>query len=362
MPFDHLMTERQIVSAGAPSSSGQDDPRRILVTGTAGFIGFHLAQRLLAEGFIVHGYDGMTAYYDVSLKRRRHQMLLQHVNFSATEAMLEDDGALIKTAETFRPEIIVHLAAQAGVRYSLENPRAYIDSNIVGTFNVMEIARTLAISHLLMASTSSVYGANEDMPFRESEQAEHQLTIYAATKKANENMAHSYAHLWNIPTTMFRFFTVYGPWGRPDLALFKFVDAILDERPIDIYNHGQMYRDFTHISDLVHAIRLLVDVPPVRPAARENIAQGDTLSPVAPYRVVNIGNSEKVRLLDFVDAIEVCLGKKAVRNYLPMQAGDVPATWADASLLERLTGYRPRTDIHDGIAEFVGWFRDYYQK
>ena len=252
--------------------------------------------------------------------------------------------------------------AQAGVRYSLENPRAYLDSNVIGTFNVMEAARRLKVDHLLMASTSSVYGANEEMPFAETEKADTQLTIYAATKKATESMGHAYAHLWNLPTTMFRFFTVYGPWGRPDLALYKFVDAILDDRPIDIYNHGNMYRDFTYVDDLVRAIRLLIDAVPVRPALAGEIAPGDNLSPVAPYRVVNIGNSDKVKLLDFIDAIETCLGQKAKRNYMPMQMGDVPATWANADLLQTLTGYRPQTDFRDGISRFVEWYREYSGK
>ena len=332
------------------------------MTGTAGFIGFHLARLLLSEGFVVHGYDGMTDYYDVRLKRRRHQLLLQNRNFHATEALLEDGDRLAETANAFAPEIIVHLAAQAGVRYSVENPRAYVESNVLGTLNVMEAARFLKVEHLLMASTSSIYGANEDMPFCELDKADTQLSIYAATKKANESMAHSYAHLWDLPTTMFRFFTVYGPWGRPDLALFKFVDAILDGRPIDIYNNGEMYRDFTYVGDLVRAIRLLIDTPPVRPASKEVIEQGDSLSHAGPYRVINIGNSEKVNLMDFVTAIEDELQTKAIRNYMPMQKGDVHATWADASLLHRLTGYRPHTDIRDGISEFVTWFRDYYQK
>lgn len=335
--------------------------RKILITGTAGFIGFHLAQLLLAEGFCVHGYDGMTDYYDVTLKQKRHAMLFQTPNFSATEALLEDQVTLDAVFDEFRPDVIVHLAAQAGVRYSLENPRAYLDANVIGTFNVMEAARRLAVDHLLMASTSSVYGANDEMPFIETEKADTQLTIYAATKKATESMAHAYAHLWTLPTTMFRFFTVYGPWGRPDLALYKFVDAILDDRPIDIYNHGEMYRDFTYVDDLVRAIRLLIDAAPVRPADGV-VPEGDSLSPVAPYRVVNIGNSDKVRLLDFVDAIENCLGKKAVRNYMAMQKGDVPATWANAELLQSLTGYRPQTDFRDGIAKFVTWFREYYGK
>jgi len=336
--------------------------RRVFLTGTAGFIGFHLANLLLAEGFRVHGYDGMTDYYDVTLKQCRHQMLMQIPGFSATEGMLEDQRLLGEVVDDFRPEVIVHLAAQAGVRYSLENPRAYLDSNVIGTFNVMEAARRNAVRHLLMASTSSVYGANEEMPFSENEKADTQLTIYAATKKANESMAHAYAHLWNLPTTMFRFFTVYGTWGRPDLALYKFVDAILDDRPIDIYNHGDMYRDFTYVEDLVRAIRLLIDAAPVRPTMRADIAEGDSLSPVAPYRIINIGNSDKVRLLDFIEAIEDELGQKAVRNYMPMQIGDVPATWADAALLQRLTGYRPKTGFREGIAQFVTWFRDYYGK
>lgn len=344
------------------SEANAQSPRRVLITGTAGFIGFHLAQLLLAEGFQVHGYDGITDYYDVNLKRRRHQMLLQQPGFQATEGMLEDEEKFWGVAEYFRPEVIVHLAAQAGVRYSLENPRAYIESNVIGTFNVMEAARKLGVKHLLMASTSSVYGANKEMPFTEVEKADTQLTIYAATKKANESMGHSYAHLWDLPTTMFRFFTVYGPWGRPDMAIFSFVDAILDGRPIDIYNHGEMYRDFTYVADLVRAIRLLIDTPPLRPASEDEIEGGDSLSPVAPFRILNIGNSDKVRLLDFIDAIEEELGTKAVRNYMPMQKGDVPATWADASLLNRLTGYQPQTDFRDGIAQFVAWFRDYHQK
>ncbi|CAN1529089.1 WcaG Nucleoside-diphosphate-sugar epimerases [Paracoccaceae bacterium] len=335
--------------------------RKVLITGTAGFIGFHLASLLLDEGFVVHGYDGMTDYYDVRLKQRRHAMLLQKPGFSTTEAMLEDQASFDRVADEFQPEVIVHLAAQAGVRYSLENPRAYLDANVIGTFNVMEAARRLGVQHLLMASTSSVYGANTEMPFTETEKADTQLTIYAATKKATESMGHAYAHLWNLPTTMFRFFTVYGPWGRPDLALYKFVDAILEDRPIDIYNHGDMYRDFTYVDDLVRAIRLLIDAVPVRPADGI-VRDGDSLSPVAPYRVVNIGNSEKVRLLDFVDAIEDCLGRKATRNYMGMQMGDVPATWANAELLQHLTGYRPQTDFRDGIARFVAWFREYYGK
>ena len=332
--------------------------KRVLVTGTAGFIGFYLARLLLEDGFVVHGYDAITDYYDVTLKERRNQMLLQSAGYSFTHATLEEDGTFEGVAATFAPDIIVHLAGQAGVRYSLENPRAYLDSNLVGTFNVMEAARQLEVEHLLMASTSSVYGANEEMPFCETDKADTQLTFYAATKKANESMAHSYAHLWNIPTTMFRFFTVYGPWGRPDMALFKFTKGIFDGTPIDIYNHGDMYRDFTYVEDLVRGIRLLMDAMPGGP---ETAVEGDTLSPAAPYRVVNIGNSDKVRLLDFIEAIEAETGIAAKRNYMEMQKGDVFATWADASLLRNLTGYTPKTDVRDGVAKFVAWYRDYYR-
>lgn len=336
--------------------------RKIFVTGSAGFIGYHLSKLLLDEGFRVVGYDGMTDYYDVRIKERRHQMLLQNENFSCTIGMLEDFDTLKALCDAENPDVIVHLAAQAGVRYSLERPRSYIDANIVGTFNVMECARELGVSHLLMASTSSVYGANKEMPFIETEKADTPLTIYAATKKANEAMGHSYAHLWDLPTTMFRFFTVYGPWGRPDMALFKFTKGIIEETPIDIYNNGEMSRDFTYVEDLVRGIRLLIDAVPERPENPADILSGDSLSPVAPFRIVNIGNSDKVRLLDYIEAIEDALGKKAIRNYMPMQPGDVPATWANADLLNALTGYKPQTGFRDGVAHFVKWYRDYYEK
>ncbi|WP_111735713.1 NAD-dependent epimerase/dehydratase family protein [Roseovarius amoyensis] len=331
---------------------------RIFVTGTAGFIGFHLARLLLAEGHAVAGYDGMTDYYDVRLKERRHAMLRQNAGFSATEAMLEDATALNAAVAAFAPDVIVHLAAQAGVRYSLENPRAYIDANIVGTLNVMEAAREAGVKHLLMASTSSVYGANEEMPFDERQKADTQLTIYAATKKANEAMGHAWAHIHALPVTMFRFFTVYGPWGRPDMALFKFTKGILEDTPIDIYNNGEMWRDFTYVGDLVRGIRLLIDAVPGGP---ETAVEDDSLSPAAPFRVVNIGNSDKVQLMDFIEAIETEIGRPAIRNMMPMQLGDVPATWADAALLQRLTGYRPQTPFGEGVARFVRWYRDYYR-
>jgi UDP-glucuronate 4-epimerase len=331
--------------------------RRVLITGTAGFIGYHLARLLLAEGWAVHGYDGMTDYYDVALKRRRHAMLRQNPHFAATEAMLEDQAALAAAFEAAAPEVVVHLAAQAGVRYSLEAPRAYVDSNVTGSFNVLEEARRAGVRHLLLASTSSVYGANPVMPFAEAHKADTPLTIYAATKKAMEAMAHANAHLWGVPTTAFRFFTVYGPWGRPDLALYKFVDAILNDRPIEVYNHGEMWRDFTYIDDLCRAIRLLVDAVPV---AGEAVSEADTISPVAPFRVVNIGGGRPVKLTDFVDAIEAALGRPAHRVHLPMQPGDVPATHADTALLEALTGFRPETTVAEGVSRFVAWYRDYH--
>jgi len=335
--------------------------RRALITGSAGFIGYHLANRLLAAGWRVHGIDGMTPYYDIALKQRRHELLHEKPHFSSDTFMLEEADRVAKATRDFAPNVIVHLAAQAGVRYSLENPRAYIESNVVGSFNVMEAARETKVDHLLMASTSSVYGANTEMPYAETHKADLPMTIYAATKKASEAMGHSYAHLYDLPVTMFRFFTVYGPWGRPDMALFKFVAAILEGRPIDIYNHGEMRRDFTYINDLVEGIARLINTPPVRPANAEAIPKGDSLSPVAPYRVVNIGNGAPVRLLDFVEAIEETLGRKAKRNMMDMQPGDVPATWADSTLLHDLTGFAPGTDLAKGVSAFVDWYRAYYE-
>ena len=332
---------------------------KILITGTSGFIGFHIANLLLKHGHQVHGYDGITNYYDVNLKLARQDLLLKNKDFSITNRVLEDFTKLSDVANKFKPEVIIHLAAQAGVRYSLENPRAYIDSNIIGTFNVMEVSRKLNVKHLLMASTSSVYGANLEMPFVETEKADTQLTIYAATKKANESMAHSYSYLWKLPITMFRFFTVYGPWGRPDMAVFKFVSSILKDKPIDIYNNGDMYRDFTYIDDLVEGIRLLINKVPTVKTNTEKL-KNDGTSLVAPFRIVNIGNSNKVRLIDFIEAIEDIMGKKAIRNYMSMQKGDVPATWADTSLLESLTGFKPQTNYKDGIRNFIKWYRNYY--
>ncbi|PZF75536.1 UDP-glucuronate 5-epimerase [Aestuariivirga litoralis] len=333
--------------------------RRVLITGTAGFIGYHLAELLLAEGWLVHGVDAFTDYYDVTLKHARQARLQRSNAFSATLARLEDLDALSRAAEDFRPEVIVHLAAQAGVRYSLENPRSYVDTNVTGTFNVIEVARQLGVKHVVFASTSSVYGGNSKMPFEETDKADQPLTIYAATKKAGEALAHSYAHLWGVPMTGLRFFTVYGPWGRPDMALFKFTRAILDGEPIDIYNGGEMYRDFTYIDDLVRAIALLIDAVPVN---GEPVGAHDSLSGVAPFRVVNIGNNDKVKLLDFIDALEQALGIPAHRNYMEMQKGDVAATWADSRLLKSLTGFSPATDYRTGVRRFVEWYRGHYQR
>ncbi|MBT9244440.1 NAD-dependent epimerase/dehydratase family protein [Gemmobacter fulvus] len=330
--------------------------RKAFVTGSAGFIGFHLCQRLLAEGWQVLGLDGMSDYYDVTLKQRRHQMLLQSQAFRAVEGLLETPGLVRGLVEEFRPDVIVHLAAQAGVRYSIDAPRSYVDANLIGTFEVLEAARAVPPAHMLLASTSSVFGANAQMPYAEVHQADHQMSFYAATKKATEAMAHSYAHLYTLPTTMFRFFTVYGPWGRPDMALFKFVKAILEGTPIDVYNHGDMRRDFTYVDDLVTGILRLIDAVP-----EERVGDFDSLSPVAPWRVVNIGNGAPVPLLAFIAAIEAALGRIAEKNMLPMQPGDVPATWADATLIEALIGPLPRTEIGAGVQRFVDWYRDYYQ-
>jgi UDP-glucuronate 4-epimerase len=327
---------------------------RFFVTGTAGFIGFHLAQRLLELGHPVVGYDAMTSYYDVRLKEARHAVLKRFEPFHAHIAPLEDMKSLTRAVEAAEPDVIVHLAAQAGVRYSIEDPRAYVDSNIVGAFNILELARMTKPRHLLMASTSSVYGANAHVPFVESERADHPLSLYAASKKANEAMAHSYAHLWSIPTTLFRFFTIYGPWGRPDMAPHKFIDAIEKGRPIDVYNHGDMERDFTYVADLVEAIVRLVDCVP------RIDAEDPSVSPAAPWRVVNIGRGEPINLMEFIAAIERATGKTAIRNYLDMQPGDMRRTFADSALLERLTGFRPQTSIDDGVAALVEWHRSYY--
>lgn len=333
---------------------------RYLITGTAGFIGFHLARRLLDEGHFVVGFDGMTPYYDVRLKEKRTAILARSNGFKAVTGMLEDKAALDHAAELAEPDVIVHLAAQAGVRYSLENPRSYVDSNLVGSFNILELARNLQPKHLLLASTSSVYGANEKIPFAESDKADEQMTIYAATKKSMELMAHSYAHLFHVPTTAFRFFTVYGPWGRPDMALFKFVDAIKNDRPIEIYGEGKMSRDFTYIDDLVEGIVRLIGVVPSEENRVVSETVIDTLSKNAPFRIVNIGGGQPVGLMSFVETIETMLGKKAIRKMLPMQPGDVHNTYAVPDLLIALTGFKPQIEVEEGVRRFVEWYQENY--
>ena len=332
---------------------------KVLITGTAGFIGFHIAKLLSDEGFEVHGYDGLTDYYDINLKNARQNILLQNPNFSSTLGMLQDIEKLDTLANSFQPDVIIHLAAQAGVRYSLDHPKTYIDSNILGTFNIIEIAKKLKLKHLLIASTSSVYGSNFKAPFNELDKTDTQLSIYAATKKANESMAHSYSHLWKIPTTICRFFTVYGPWGRPDMALFKFVSAILKDEPIDIYNNGEMYRDFTYIDDVVHSIRLLIDNPPVFPLSKKK-SKKESFQNLVPFRVVNIGNSETIKLTDFIEVIEEVLCKKATYNNMSMQTGEVKFTLADTTILKNLINYKPQTNYKDGISLFIKWYREYY--
>ena len=334
--------------------------QKIFITGTAGFIGFHLAQNLLDRGHDVIGFDGITDYYDVSLKQRRHQILKESPRFTAIEGRLEDFDLLEQVFNQHKPDVIVHLAAQAGVRYSIDHPRSYVDSNLIGSFNIMEMAKKFQVAHLLMASTSSVYGANTDMPFDENQPTKHQMSFYAATKKANEAMAHSYAHIHGIPTTMFRFFTVYGPWGRPDMALFKFTRAMLAGEPIDVYNHGKMQRDFTFVTDLVEGIARLINAVPPSPEARQEPIEGDSLSPVAPWRAVNIGNGDTVELMDYIKALEAALGIEAKKNMMEIQQGDVPATLASNDLLKALTGFTPSTPVQDGVAAFVAWYKSHY--
>ena len=331
---------------------------KILVTGSAGFIGYHLCDLLLKRGHEVFGVDAYTPYYDVALKQNRHARLIGLNGFESEKLQLEDQEALSRVFNFFKPNVVIHLAAQAGVRYSIENPEAYVLSNLVGTSNLLEQVKAREIQHFMFASTSSVYGGLDKMPFCELDPTDNPMSFYAATKKAGEVLSHSYAHLFDIPTTCFRFFTVYGPWGRPDMALFKFTQAILDSKPIDVFNHGEMYRDFTYVEDLVHAILRLMRLPPA--LGGEEIA-GDSISNNAPWRVVNIGNSKSESLLDFIEALELELGVKAKKNFLPLQAGDVPKTWADCSLLAELTGSRPSTSIEMGIRNFVRWYRQYYE-
>lgn len=332
---------------------------RFLITGTAGFIGYHLARRLLEDGHTVVGFDGVTDYYDVTLKQARLADLSKHSGFRFVKGLLEDLDALRRAAAIAQPEVIVHLAAQAGVRYSIDAPRTYIDSNLLGSWSVLELAREIQPQHLLLASTSSVYGANDDMPFNEHASTDTPLSLYAATKKSMEAMAHSYSHLFGVPTTTFRFFTVYGPWGRPDMALFKFVEAILRDEPIDVYGEGRMQRDFTYVADLVESI---VRLAAVIPNEANRVAGIDTLSSVAPSRIVNIAGGRPTPLMDYISTIEEEIGRKARLHLMGMQAGDIPATFANPALLKALTGYTPATRVRDGVRAFVEWYRAYYGK
>ena len=333
--------------------------KKILITGSSGFIGFHLAKKLLEKGNKVHGYDSMNSYYDVKLKQNRYKILKKNKNFSFTKNKLENQKILEGVFKKFKPSIVIHLAAQAGVRYSIKKPRVYLESNVSGTYNIIEVSKKLNVKHLIMASSSSVYGANKKFPFKEIDKTETQLSIYAATKKSNESMAHSYSNIWKIPITMLRFFTVYGPWGRPDMALFKFTKGILANKKIDIYNNGKMYRDFTYIDDIVNGIQLLINKAPNINQYRKY--KDDSLSPVAPFRILNIGNTKKVYLLDFIKEIEKEIGKKAIRNYMPLQKGDVRTTLSDSSLLKKITGYNPKTNYKTGIKKFVNWYLNYYK-
>jgi len=333
--------------------------RKILVTGAAGFIGFHLTQRLLAAGDSVCGFDNLNTYYDVRLKESRLEIISRHGNFRFVRGDLSDRGAVEKLFSENRFDVVVNLAAQAGVRYSLTNPYAYIESNIVGFTNILEGCRHHGVKHLLYASSSSVYGANTTMPFSVHDNVDHPLSLYAATKKANELMAHTYASLYKLPCTGLRFFTVYGPWGRPDMALFLFTRAILENRPIDVFNNGNMMRDFTYIDDIVEGLVRVMDKTPEPNPAWSGRAP-DPSSSFAPYRLYNIGNNSPVRLLDFIRTLEEALGKTAVKNFLPMQPGDVPETRANVDDLMRDVGFSPATPISAGISHFVAWYRGYY--
>lgn len=331
-----------------------------LVTGTAGFIGFHLARRLLAEGRQVVGLDSVNDYYDVSLKEARLAKLAQEFQgFTSHRLALEDRAGLDKLFDETRPSVVINLAAQAGVRYSLENPRAYIDSNISGFANVLECCRAHAVAHLVYASSSSVYGLNTKVPFSVGDTVDHPVSLYAATKKSNELMAHTYSHLFRIPTTGLRFFTVYGPWGRPDMALFLFTRAILAGEPIKVFNHGRMQRDFTYIDDIVEGVMRITDRPPEPDPAWSGDAPNPATSS-APYRVQNIGNNQPVQLLRLIEVLEEALGRKAEKIMLPIQPGDVPATFADIEPLAEDTGFRPQVGIEEGVQRFVEWYREFY--
>lgn len=334
--------------------------KKILVTGAAGFIGFHLSKRLLKEGYEVIGIDNINNYYDVNLKYSRLDLLKTEQNFSFEKVSLEDKDRVESVFSNFKPNIVINLAAQAGVRYSLENPHAYIEANIVGFTNILEGCRHHKVEQLIYASSSSVYGANTSLPFSVHDNVDHPMSLYAATKKANELMAHTYSQLYNIPTTGLRFFTVYGPWGRPDMALFLFTKAILEGEPIKVFNNGNMMRDFTYVDDIVESIYRLT-FKPAEPNQEWTGSNPDPGTSYAPYKVYNIGNNNPVKLMDFIEAIEEKLGIEAKKNFLPLQAGDVPQTYADVEDLFRDVDFRPQTSIKDGISNFINWYLDYYK-
>ncbi|HGN2008518.1 TPA: NAD-dependent epimerase [Proteus mirabilis] len=333
---------------------------KYLVTGAAGFIGFHLIKKLIQQGETVVGIDNLNDYYDVALKEARLNLLNQLDNFSFSFIDLADREKIAQLFEAEKFDRVIHLAAQAGVRYSLINPFSYADSNLTGFLTILEGCRHNNVKHLVYASSSSVYGLNDELPFSPHDQANHPVSLYAATKKANELMAHSYSHLYGIPTTGLRFFTVYGPWGRPDMALFKFTKAIINNQPIDIYNHGEMKRDFTYVEDIVEGVTRIADVIPT---AQQDwkVNTGTPADSSAPYKVYNIGNGSPVNLMDYISALEIHLGKKADKNMLPMQPGDVYTTWADTEDLFKATGYKPQTSVDEGIKQFVDWYKIYYK-
>ena len=331
---------------------------KIYITGAAGFIGFHAAKKFLDKGMKVHGFDSMNNYYDPRLKINRLNILKKYKNFSFTKGLLENQKLLNQSVLKFKPTIIIHLAAQAGIRYSVVNPDVYLNSNIFGTYNIIKISSKVKVKHLIIGSSSSVYGANKKIPFQEIDKTDHQISFYAATKKSAESLAHSYSSLWKLPITMLRFFTVYGPYGRPDMAYFKFTKNILKGKKIDIYNKGKMYRDYTYIDDIIDGIYKLLNKPPSLNSKKK--FKNDSLSAVAPFRVLNIGNTKKVYLLDFINTLEKELDKKIKKNYMPMQKGDVHSTLSDSSLLKRITGYNPKTNYKIGITKFIRWYLNYY--
>lgn len=333
---------------------------QVLITGAAGFIGSQVAHRLLERGDAVFGIDNLNDYYDVSLKEARMARLKAHPGFAFSRLDIVDRQAMAKLFATRRFDAVMHLAAQAGVRYSIRNPHAYVDANVVGFVNILEGCRHSSVAHLVFASSSSVYGANTRLPFSEHDNVDHPVSLYAATKKANELMAHSYAHLYGLPCTGLRFFTVYGPWGRPDMALFKFTEGILAGKPIPVFNRGEMIRDFTYVDDIVEGIVRVID----RPAAPDPRWSGDSPDPAtsyAPYRIFNIGNNRPVKLMRYIEVLQQCLGKKAVLDLLPLQPGDVPATTADVSALGAAVGFQPKTAVEEGVARFVEWYKAYYK-